>query len=47
MLSAPVYLKAASETDKACPAGTSASSTDFPGLCCFSGKCTMNDYIFP
>ena len=46
MLTAPVYLKATSATNQACPAGTSASSTDFPGLCCLTDQCTMNTYIF-
>lgn len=47
MLGTPVYLKATSATDKACPTGTTASNTEFPGLCCLSGKCTSNTYYFP
>ena len=44
-LGSPVYKAATSTTDKACPAGTTASNTAFPGLCCLSGKCTANDYF--
>lgn len=46
ILGKPIYKKVSSPTDKSCPAGTTASSKDYPGLCCIDKMCTKNEYYF-